>query len=127
MSVLAGTRWRSRRLRADDFELVDEKLYALHERPRTRADCEVGENAQRPCPWVGCRHHVALEVMGGGGLRIVDKWDDGRPTCSLDIANAGGVTLDEVGNALAITRERARQIEVRALLKVRQEGVDDDG
>ena len=24
----------------------------------------------RPCPWVGCRHHLLLTVAGNGGLRI---------------------------------------------------------
>lgn len=28
-------------------------------RPKTRADCK---NGPRPCPWVGCSHHLALTV-----------------------------------------------------------------
>ncbi len=28
-------------------------------RPKTRADCQA---EARPCPWVGCRHHLLLEV-----------------------------------------------------------------
>ena len=35
-------------------------------RPLTRADC--GQEA-RPCPWVGCRHHLAIEVAASGAER----------------------------------------------------------
>ena len=31
-----------------------------------------------------------------------------------------GVTLEEVGKALGVTRERARQLEIRALMKCRK-------
>lgn len=35
-------------------------------RPITRGDCR---NEARPCPWVGCRHHLLLEVALGEGER----------------------------------------------------------
>lgn len=35
-------------------------------RPKTRGDCA---NSPRPCPWVGCRHHLLLEVTRAGALR----------------------------------------------------------
>jgi hypothetical protein len=41
-------------------------------------------------------------------------------SCSLDIADRGGVTLDEVGDAYNLTRERVRQVEVRGLEKIRR-------
>lgn len=34
----------------------------------------------------------------------------------MDVADLGGLTLEDVGNVLNITRERVRQIEVRAVV-----------
>jgi hypothetical protein len=39
-------------------------------------------------------------------------------SCVLDIAEYGGLTLEEVGQILDITRERVRQIQVAALVKM---------
>lgn len=39
-------------------------------------------------------------------------------SCALDIADSGGVRLEDVGALMNITRERARQIEVKALGKL---------
>ena len=36
-------------------------------------------------------------------------------SCCLDISDHGGATLEDVGEFAAITRERVRQIEARAL------------
>lgn len=93
-------------------------------RPRTRADCLPGGcNEARPCPFVGCAHHLYLDVVGvNGALRIsqplVDVWDLPE-TCALDVADRGGATLEEVGVLNNVTRERARQVETCALAKVR--------
>jgi len=43
-------------------------------------------------------------------------------TCSLDVADRGGITLEEVGDILNLTRERVRQVEVRGLLKLKMQG-----
>jgi DNA-directed RNA polymerase sigma subunit (sigma70/sigma32) len=40
-------------------------------------------------------------------------------TCSLDVADRGGITLEDVGAILNLTRERIRQVEVRGLVKIR--------
>lgn len=52
--------------------------------------------------------------------QLVDWWLDGRPTCVLDIADRGGATLEEVGAAMSITRERARQLMESGLAKLKQ-------
>jgi len=41
-------------------------------------------------------------------------------SCALDIAERGGVTLEEVGEILNLTRERVRQVEVTGLVKLRE-------
>ena len=40
-------------------------------------------------------------------------------TCALDVAEKGGITLEEVGEIMNLTRERIRQIEARGLHKLR--------
>jgi hypothetical protein len=47
-------------------------------------------------------------------------------TCALDLAERGGMTLDQVGALLNMTRERARQIENAALAKMRANGAPDE-
>jgi len=42
-------------------------------------------------------------------------------TCSLDVADRGGITLEDVGAILNLTRERIRQVEVRGLVKIRHQ------
>lgn len=90
------------------------------ERPVTRADCAGGE---RPCPWVSCRHHLYLDadpITGAIKLNFPDlePWELTR-SCALDIADSAGVTLEEVGQIVNLTRERIRQLETRALITAR--------
>ncbi len=88
-------------------------------RPVTRADCE---GVVRPCSFVSCRHNLYLDVHPRtGGLKINFphvKVGQLRPSCSLDVADQGGSTLEEVGAAMNITRERVRQLEEMALERV---------
>lgn len=99
------------------------------ERPKTRGDCVDGP---RPCPWVSCRHHLAIEVTRSAlanesspdsvkfifpGVELEDMND----TCSLDVADAGGVSLDAAALTMNVTRERLRQIESKALARIRGE------
>ena len=67
----------------------------LYDRPSTRADClPGGVNAERPCPWVSCRHHVYLSVSPLGGIYSQDVGPDElhllADTCALDVAERGG-------------------------------------
>ncbi len=89
-------------------------------RPLTRGDCV---DAARPCPWALCKYHLYLDVdPRTGSLKLnfpaLEPWEL-EQTCALDIADQGGVTLEIVGNVLNVTRERSRQIELRALHKLK--------
>jgi hypothetical protein len=91
------------------------------ERPRTRADCSAVE---RPCPWVGCRYHLYLDVSPRTGaikMNFPDlEPDELQHTCVLDIADQGGATLDATGLLMNVTRERVRQLEIMALTKTEE-------
>ena len=89
-------------------------------RPTTREECR-GE--QRPCPWVACKHHLYLDINPEtGSIKInfpdLEPWEL-QHTCALDVAERGGITLEEVGEIMNLTRERIRQVEVRGLLKLK--------
>jgi len=99
-------------LRAETAALVTpEVAAAMADRPRTRGDCVDGP---RPCPWASCRHSLLVDInpVTGSVKLMPESLTD---SCSLDIADRGGVTLEEVGQLTNVTRERIRQIEVRAL------------
>ena len=90
------------------------------ERPRTRDDCR---DAPRPCPWVACKHHLYLDINPRtGSIKInfpdLEPWELAH-TCALDVADGGGLTLEEIGLITNLTRERVRQVEVRGLLTLR--------
>ena len=48
-----------------------------------------------------------------------DQLDRMPATCALNVADDGGLTLEEVGELMQLTRERIRQVEARALLKLK--------
>jgi hypothetical protein len=89
--------------------------------PASRDECRAGV---RPCPWVSCRFHLYLDVNPRtGSLKL--NFPDQEPhelscSCSLDVAEEGGLTLEDVGALLNLTRERARQLEAMALAKVHE-------
>ena len=110
-----------KRLTRDEKKLAQELVYPEDvERPRTRAECQ---NMPRPCPFVSCEHHLYLDVNpDSGAIKLnfphLDVWEMAE-TCSLDVADRGGITLEDVGAILNLTRERIRQVEVRGLVKIR--------
>lgn len=93
------------------------------ERPMSRADCLQGPHSERPCPFVSCKHHLYLDVNERtGSIKLnfpdLEVWDLPE-TCALDIADRGGITLEEVGEIMNLTRERIRQLETRGLAKLK--------
>jgi Sigma-70, region 4 len=111
---------RQRALGLMDPELQQTILEIEQARPRCRADCV---NVARPCMYVSCKHHLYLDVnpeTGSIKLNFPDKeiWELAE-TCALDVADRGGITLEEVGTIMNLTRERIRQVETRGLLKLR--------
>jgi hypothetical protein len=89
-------------------------------RPQVRADCRGGA---RPCPFVACKYHLYLDVNPGtGSLKLnfpdIEVWEM-RESCALDVAERGGVTLEDVGSIMNLTRERIRQVEHRSLRKLK--------
>ena len=114
MSRREMMREKKRREKAGDLlEIIS------YDRPRTRSECGVGP---RPCLFVACKYHLYLDVNPETGS-IKVNFPDREPweleqTCSLDIAERGGVTLEEVGEILNLTRERVRQVEVSGLTKM---------
>ncbi len=104
---------RNRLLRAEVHEKENGTDDGKRRLPLTRAGCA---DVPRPCPHVGCRHHLYLDVKPGSGLvlnhpgREPDDLDE-RLSCSLDIAERGALNLDEIGVLLNVSRERIRQLE----------------
>lgn len=97
----------------------------VQDRPRTRGDCRL---APRPCPWVSCRYHLMI-CDTSVGARVnhshIEVWEM-RETCALDVADRGGATLQEIGTYLNLTKEYVRQVEMRALAKVREALADSE-
>lgn len=99
------------------------------QRPRTRRDClPGGMNEMRPCPWYGCKYHLGLNINEDTGSMSVRNLDDMVHTCDLDVAEIGGdpgsgrgtgITLEEAGEIMELTRERMRQIEFRGLITLK--------
>jgi hypothetical protein len=90
------------------------------DRPSTRKECEA---MPRPCPFVSCAHHLFLDVNPRtGAIKLnfpaLQPWEM-RESCSLDVADRGGITLEEVGAIVNLTRERIRQVEVRGLYQIK--------
>lgn len=93
-----------------------------YDKPRKRLHCLQGENAQRPCPFVSCKHHLYLDVDARGNLTInspvpVEQMEH---SCALDVADwPKEPTLEQIGKMYNVTRERIRQIESDGLRRLK--------
>ena len=88
-----------------------------YERPKTRGDCT---NVPRPCPYVACKYSLYLDVSETGSIILnFPHLEPGEmpadQSCALDLAERGAMTLEEIAVVTNLTRERIRQVELKAL------------
>lgn len=109
---------------------------AQEQRPTIRQECRP---RWQPCPFIGCRHHLFLDILEDGRVRVNFPHLD--PTeipyaCSLDVSEAlelkediPGICRDNdddmtiyaiMGVALNLTGERARQLTLEAMESFRK-------
>lgn len=112
---------------------------AAEKRPQRRADCLPGGcNEQRPCPWVSCHHHLAIDVNEEGSIKLnfpsvvaidgkeflttdIVDWDAMEHTCSLDAAEDGGWFHRQVADALNVVEGAIDNLEARLYPALRNE------
>jgi len=132
-------------LRAETAALVTPRVAKqMANRPRLRADCvpcvvcqwyvDQGEplvaalplscgharpaHHARPCPVARCRHSLLVEINPEtGSVKILPEASE---SCSLDVADRGEQTLEDIGLLTNLTRERIRQIEQYGLRLLKQ-------
>ena len=109
------------RLAYHDFEIIfgSERFAALKAK---------GARVQRPL-WAstGTKNPAYRDVVyidvnpEKGSIKMnfpdVEVWEMAE-TCALDIADRGGITLEDVGEIMNLTRERVRQVETTGLAKL---------
>lgn len=88
-------------------------------KPTQRTECK---DMERPCPYVSCKYHLYIDVHPvRGSIKLnfpdLEVWEMNE-TCALDVADRGGITLEEVGEIMNLTRERVRQVETTGLAKL---------
>ncbi len=100
---------------------IGKMIYPIedHNRPQVRSACQ---GTERPCPFVSCKYHLYLDVNPEtGSIKLnfpsMEVWEM-EETCALDIAERGGITLEEVGEIMNLTRERIRQLEMSGLTRL---------
>lgn len=127
-----GRRRRRRRVRAYTIPVkrltkeqlrLGRRLYPETDywKPRTREDCQ---SLERPCPYLSCPHHLYLDVSPTtGSIKLnfpdLEPWEL-TESCALDVADRGGITLEEIGEIMNLTRERIRQVELKGLASLRR-------
>jgi DNA-directed RNA polymerase sigma subunit (sigma70/sigma32) len=88
-------------------------------KPSSRTECK---DMERPCPYVSCKYHLYIDVHPvRGSIKLnfpdLEVWEM-TETCALDVADKSGITLEEVGEIMNLTRERVRQVETTGLAKL---------
>lgn len=109
---------RGKLSKEEKAELAELDLHPpKHSRPKTRGECW-----GHPCPFVSCKYHMYLDVTPTGNIKLnfsgLEVWEL-KATCCLDVADRGGITLEECGEIINLTRERIRQVEQMAISKLR--------
>lgn len=101
-------------------DLTEEDL--VYDRPRTRGDCA---DVPRPCPYVGCKYSLYFDSSLRGTkhhrhLLLAPEEIPPNRSCALDVADDGGLILEEIGKQFGWTREYIRQIEAKAIAAIRK-------
>lgn len=103
----------------DDGEMLD-ALFP-HVRPKTRGECQ---NTARPCPWLGCRHHLWSDEHDGVEARVLSLPVIGAPSCVLDVVDEGKDLLPtEIGRMIQRRPEEVSENLESALRKCKEAGV----
>ena len=76
----------------------------------------------RPCVFVACKQSLYLDVSDTGSIILnFPHLEPGEmpadQSCALDLAERGAMTLEEIAVVTNLTRERIRQVELRALVR----------
>jgi hypothetical protein len=77
----------------------------------------------RPCVFVACKHALYLDVVSETGSIILNfpHLEPGQmpadESCALDLADRGAMTLEDIAVVTNLTRERIRQVELKALIR----------
>jgi len=76
----------------------------------------------RPCVFVACKHSLYLDVSETGSIILnFPHLEPGQMlaerSCALDLADRGAMTLEDIAVVTNLTRERIRQVELKALLR----------
>ncbi len=107
-----------------------DQAIAEYRKPKTLLKClQIGMGeADQPCPFLSCKGHMFSEdSRKSWRLQGPHYFEDGDPvpavifkgaTCSYREFNIEH-TLEEIGASMWITRERIRQIEERAMIRIR--------
>jgi len=90
-----------------------------YDRPKTRGDCA---RVPRPCPYVACKYTLYLDVSETGSIILnFPHLEPGEmppeQSCALDLAERGAMTLEDIAVVTNLTRERIRQVELKALVR----------
>lgn len=95
--------------------------HRLRALPRTWGDCQsqgLG-TAERPCAYLRCRWNLQIDINPQSGeMRLMTGGSE--HTCTLRVAQHDGLQLDEIAAILHVSIERVRQLEAKALHKLRQ-------
>lgn len=117
--TLAVRRITQAELAAGRAELQALGANESYNRPKTRGDCA---QVPRPCPYVACKYSLYLDVSETGSIilnfpHLAPGQMPADQSCALDLADRGAMTLEDIAVVTNLTRERIRQVELRALLR----------
>ncbi len=76
----------------------------------------------RPCVFVACKYSLYLDVSETGSIILnfphLEPGQMGADrSCALDLSERGSMTLEEIAAVTNLTRERIRQVEMKALIR----------